>query len=86
MRCDQPLSVIANKVRREVAKQRIQFMICDSVAPACIGRPEDAEAAVDFFKAFRRVGIGGLAIAHTRAEDGEKRPFGSIYWHNLARA
>ena len=27
-----------------------------------------------------------LAIAHTRAEDGEQRPFGSVFWHNLARS
>jgi hypothetical protein len=85
-RCDQPLSVLSDSIKREMVDRDLRFVLCDSIAPACHGKPEDAEAAIDFFKAFRRIGAGGLAIAHTRAENGEEKPFGSIFWHNLARS
>jgi hypothetical protein len=85
-RCDQPLVVLADSIRRDVVDHQIDFLLIDSVAPACPARVEDAEVAIEFFKAWRRIGVGGIAIAHTRAEDGEQRPFGSIFWHNLARA
>jgi hypothetical protein len=86
-RCDQPLDVLAEAIRRTVLEQQVGFLLIDSVAPACTGRVEDAEVAIEFFKALRRIGtMGTLAIAHTRAEDGEQRPFGSVFWHNLARS
>ena len=85
-RCDQPIGVLAESIRRDVIAHGIDFLLLDSVAPACAGRVEEAEVAIEFFKAWRRIGRGGLAIAHTRAEDGEQRPFGSVFWHNLSRA
>jgi hypothetical protein len=85
-RCDQPLVVIADSIRRDVLDHGSQFLLLDSIAPACNGRVEDAETAIEFMKAWRRIGKGGLAIAHTRSEDGEQRPFGSVFWHNLARS
>jgi hypothetical protein len=85
-RCDQPLSLLADSIRRDVLEHEIGFLLIDSVAPACDGDAIEAAVAIDFFKAWRRIGRGGLAIAHTRAEDGEQRPFGSVFWHNLARS
>jgi hypothetical protein len=67
-RCDQPLIVLADSIRRDVLDHDIGFLLIDSVAPACHGRAEDAARAIEFFKAWRRIGKGGLAIAHTRAE------------------
>jgi hypothetical protein len=80
------LIVLADSIRRDVVDHDIGFLLFDSIAPACHGRVEDADVAIEFFKAWRRIGRGGLAIAHTRAEDGEQRPFGSVFWHNLARS
>ncbi len=85
-RCDQPLVVLADSIRREVADRQLEFLLIDSIAPGCDGKVEDSETAIAFFKAWRRIGCGGLAIAHTRSEDGEQRPFGSVFWHNLARS
>ena len=61
--------------------------MCDSILPAADGPAETAEAAQHFFRALRRLRLGSLSLAHvSRAENADKRPFGSAFWHNLARA
>jgi len=35
----------------------------------------------------RQIGVGGLHLAHiNKSENGDQKPFGSSFWHNLARA
>jgi hypothetical protein len=59
----------------------------DSIAPACHGRPEEAEAASVYFRSVRQIGGGSLHIAHTtKGENADQRPFGSTFWFNLARS
>ena len=66
-RCDQPLVVLADSIPRDVLEHGVGFLLLDSVAPACSGRVEDAEVAIEFFKAWRRIGCGGLGHrAHAR--------------------
>ena len=63
-------------------------MILDSVAFACDGPPEAAEVASRYFQAVRQLGIlGSLHIAHTtKGDHADKKPFGSVFWHNGARS
>jgi hypothetical protein len=84
--CDRPFVVLADEIRRECDEKNIGFLIVDSIAPACQGDANDAQTANDLFNAWRRVGRGGIAIAHTRKEDGEKAPFGSRFFEARARA
>jgi hypothetical protein len=37
------------------------------------------------FRAFRQLEVGGCFIAHSRREDGDQQPFGSVFWHNSFR-
>ena len=68
-------------------KRAIDYLIVDSVMPACDGKPEDAEVAQRYFQALRRIGRGSLNIAHiTKAGADTDKPFGSAFWHNLSRA
>ncbi len=86
-RCEQPLAVEIDGIERQVRECGIDFVICDSIMPACDGPAETAEAAQRYFRALRRLRTGSLNIAHvSRAENADKRPFGSAFWHNLARA
>ena len=86
-RCERPLSAEADRLRRIVRDGNITYAIYDSVAFACDGRPEDAEVAGRYFRAVRSIGCGSLHIAHiTKGEDNDRRPFGSAFWHNGARA
>ena len=87
VRCERPLTDESDRLRRIIRDERIDFGIFDSVAFACDGPPEAAETASAYFRALRTLRIGSLNLAHiTKAENGDQRPFGSIFWHNHARA
>lgn len=86
-RCERPLTAEADRLRRIVKEKRLDFAFYDSVAFACDGPPESAEIAGRYFRAIRSIDCGSLHIAHvTKSEEADKRPFGSTFWHNGARA
>lgn len=86
-RCERPLSIEAEGIAQQVAECGIEFVIADSVAFACVGAPEAAEAAQGYFRALRSLKCGSLNLAHiTKSEGGDKKPFGSSFWFNGARS
>lgn len=86
-RCDRPMVAEADRLRRLVREHGADYLIADSAAFASDGPPESAEVASGYFRALRSIGVGSLNIAHTtKAEGGDRRPFGSTFWHNGARA
>ena len=86
-RCERPLVHEADRLRRIVRDEKIDYAIYDSVAYACDGPPEAAEVAGRYFRAVRQIGVGSLHIAHiTKAEGGDQKPFGTVFWYNSARA
>jgi hypothetical protein len=92
-RCERPLTVESERLARIVEELGIEYLICDSVAFAADGPPESAETAAKYFRAVRHIGVGSLHIAHvTKPKDEERdrasnqKPFGSVFWHNAARA
>lgn len=87
VRCDRPLVVESDGLRRRIRDEGIDYVVLDSIAVGCAGPPESAEVAADYMRALRQIGVGTLCLAHvSKAEDGDKKPFGSAFWHNLARA
>jgi hypothetical protein len=87
VRCRLPLREETERLRRIARDEGATYLICDSVALGCDGPPEAAETAMRYFQCLRRIALGCLLIAHvSKGEDGEKRPFGSVYWHNSARS
>jgi hypothetical protein len=85
-RCERPLIDEADRLRRIVAEERVDYLIADSVAFACDGPPEAAEVAARYFRALRRIAVGSLNVAHVRQENGDQKPFGSAFWHNGFRS
>jgi hypothetical protein len=86
-RCARPMIAEADRLQRVVRLQAIDVAVYDSVGYACHDAPETAAAALAYFQAIRRIGVGGLHLAHiTKGEHGDQRPFGSAFWHNSARA
>ena len=87
VRCTRSLTYEADRLRRIARDNGIQYSIFDSIGYACDGAPESAEAAGKYFRAVRQIGGGSLHIAHiSKAEGGDQKPFGSVFWHNSARA
>jgi hypothetical protein len=75
-----------DRIRREIIRHDIGYIVVDSVALACDGPPESAEVAVRFFGALRELRLGSLLVAHVNRSGDTDRPFGSAFWHNGARA
>lgn len=88
VRCTAAIWDELDRLQRIVTEHGIELAMVDSVGMACGGLPpESSEAALRFNAAFRSLGIGGLLIGHkTKAEGGDEYPFGSVFWHNTARA
>lgn len=87
-RCAAPLIHEADRIRRDVQAERLDFLVLDSVAFACHDAPENAATAGAYFQALRSFGaVGSLHIAHiSKAEGSDQKPFGSAFWHNGARS
>jgi hypothetical protein len=83
--CARPLADDVDRIRREVIRHGIGYLVVDSVALACDGPPEAAEVAVRFFGALRELGLGSLLVAHVNRAGDTDRPFGSAFWHNGLR-
>lgn len=80
-----PLPDLAYALRRKVEKDGIGVMVVDSVAPACGGKPEDAEVALRYFRALQRIGVTTINIAHITKGGSTDYPFGSVFWNNESR-
>ncbi len=87
-RCNRPFVDDVLPIRDIIAKRNITFLICDSLSFGAKAPIESSESALGYQQALRECGdIGSLHIAHiNRSEQAEERPFGSTYWHNMARA
>jgi hypothetical protein len=87
VRCQKPLTYEADRLRRIVRDEGIEYAVFDSIAFACDGPPEAAEVAGRYFRGVRQIGGGSLHVAHvSKAENADKKPFGSTFWHNGARS
>lgn len=88
LRCEAPMTEERERIAATIDEHRVDYLICDSVAFAANGPPEASDVAAAYFRSVRTFGIGSLHIAHvTKSEEhGDKKPFGSIFYHNSARA
>ena len=87
VRCDRPLLYEVDRLQRIARTDALDFILFDSAGYACAGKPEDAEAALAYFRAVRQIGPGSLHVAHiTKGENNDQKPFGSSFWHNSARS
>jgi hypothetical protein len=90
LRAERPLVYELQRIQHWKHENTLDYLVLDSVGFGTAGKPEDAESAIAYNRAFRALDCGGLAIAHVRKDgqnptEAEKYPFGSIYWHNSAR-
>jgi len=77
-------------LRAEVAREQVEFVIADSLAPASGPEPEHADAALSALLALRSLAVTVLCIAHVSKQQADSkapaRPYGSVHIQNLARS
>jgi hypothetical protein len=80
-----PLTACAEVVGAEALTFGLEVVVVDSAVMACGSDPLKPEVAGDYQAAVIRVGLPVLSLAHVTKADDMRYPFGSIFWHNLAR-
>ena len=91
LRCRAPLVHEADRLRRYCEAEQIDYTIVDSVGLAADGKLADDDTAIRFYRALGTL-PPALCCAHvpkTAAADPKADaigPFGSVFWHNMARA
>ncbi len=64
----------------------ITYVIVDSIVTACGGAdPTDPGTPARYAGALQFIDLPTLSLAHVTKADDLRYPFGSIFWHNLAR-
>ncbi len=86
IKCDKPLVYDVDRLRRICRAEGLEYGWFDSAAFGTDGKPEDAVSAMAYMRSLRQLGIGPCVIAHSRREDGDQQPFGSVFWFNSFRA
>ena len=62
------------------------YVVIDSIVPACAGLdPMKPEAAALYAAGLEYIGLPALSLGHVNRADDLRYPFGSVFWHNLAR-
>jgi len=86
MRCRSRLSDQVEHIHRTVDEYGIKVAGIDSVSWACGGDAESMETVSQYERALSDIGIATLNAAHTAKHSDQNKPFGSVFWHNMARS
>ena len=85
MHMRRPLEDDFDRVSAYLMKHSINFVVIDSAARAVL-EPESSAPVNQYFNALSGLECTTLTIAHVSKTGKESEPFGSIFWHNGARA
>ena len=80
----EPLARCLPVVKQHVHELKPVLIIVDSASMAS-GKPQEDEAVLSYFAAFRSLGAAGLTITHVSKNGRETEPYGSVYWRNMSR-
>lgn len=72
-------------LRRELERTGADLLVVDSAVAACGGDPLKPEPVKSMFNAMNALALPVVLIAHCTKENGDATPFGTVFWHNLAR-
>ena len=89
IRCEHSLKQETDHLLDVVQKNKIQYIICDSIGFAVDGPAESQEGAAGYFRCLRQLRIGSLNIAHIPKQYDDAREatiFGSVYFKAGARS
>ena len=81
-----PMWVQAPDLRELAQDWQATYLVIDSIVPACAGfDPMKPEAAALYAGGLEYIGLPALSLAHVTKAEELTYPFGSAFWHHLAR-
>lgn len=75
----------AGEIARVCDTHGLDYLVIDSAVMACGTDPLKPEAAAIYAAGLVAIGRPALSLAHVTKTDDPRYPFGSVFWHNLAR-
>lgn len=85
--CVLPLAEDIEQIQQAVIDSGAGLVIVDSVGQACGGDLNDAQPAIEMFRALRSLNTTTLLIGHVSKDNSKgKTPYGSAYFRNAARS
>jgi hypothetical protein len=87
-RCYIPFAQDIEQIKTHIEETKSEFLIIDSLGPACGGDLKEAAPALQFFSALRQLKVTSLIVAHTAKNgDGTKKTiYGSMFFEAIARS
>lgn len=90
--CSRPFSGMGDAIQGKILKHNIDFVVVDSLIPACGGDANSSEKAEEFYRALNALGTKEqtptfLLVGHQSKQNltGQTTTFGSGVWEFLAR-
>ena len=80
-----PIRRAAAEIAWTCDTHELDYIVVDSAVMAVGADPLKPEAAAEYAAALLAIGHPALTLAHVTKTDDSRYPFGSIFWHNLAR-
>lgn len=80
-----PLSDSVAEIALTCENHELDYVVIDSAVMACGADPLKPDAAAAYAAALVDLQRPVLSLAHVTKTDDSRYPFGSIFWHNLAR-
>lgn len=80
-----PIARAAAEITATCYLHELDYVVVDSAVMACGADPLKPEAAAEYSSAILAIGRPALTLAHVTKTDDSRYPFGSVFWHNLAR-
>lgn len=80
-----PIHKAAASIATTCQAHASDVVVVDSAVMACGADPLKPDAAAQYSAAVLVIGRPVLTLAHVTKTDDSRYPFGSIFWHNLAR-
>jgi len=84
-RCARPLEGDVERIRTVILEKNIEFLVIDSLGPACGADLNAPEPAIGFFNALRSLGLPAVITAHAPKNGERKSIYGSVFFEALAR-
>lgn len=84
--CVQPIANDIELIQRIVSEKEIEFVVVDSMGPACGADPSDPAAVIGYFSALRSLRVTTLTLDHVAKNAATPTPYGSVYKTNLCRS
>lgn len=80
-----PIRLASAQILETCAAHGTDYIVVDSAVMACGNDPLKPEAAAEYAAGLLEIGLPALSLAHVTKVDDTRYPFGSVFWHNLAR-